>query len=82
MTQGDFRTAGVVAFFMLMSLVIESRSAQGAHAAIESLIRLTPTTARRLADDGKEEEVPAVELRTGDTVRVRPGDSVPGPLTC
>jgi len=77
MTQGDFRTAGVVAFFMLMSLVIESRSAQGAHAAIESLIRLTPTTARRLTADGKEEEIAAAELKNGDKVRVRPGESVP-----
>ncbi|MCX6996406.1 MAG: hypothetical protein NTV49_04820 [Kiritimatiellaeota bacterium] len=38
MAQGDFRTAGVVAFFMLISLVIETRSAEGAHAAIEKLI--------------------------------------------
>jgi Cd2+/Zn2+-exporting ATPase len=54
MSQGDFRTAGVVAFFMLLSLVIEARTAQGAHHAIESLIRLTPATARRIGPDGVE----------------------------
>ena len=77
MAQGDFRTAGVVAFFMLVSLMIESRTAQGAHAAIESLIRLTPTRALRLRKDGSEEDVPATELGVGDRIRVRPGDSVP-----
>lgn len=77
MSQGDFRTAGVVAFFMLLSLVIEARTAQGAHRAIESLIRLTPTTARRLNPQGVEEEVPAAQLRTGDRIRMRPGENVP-----
>ncbi len=77
MTQGDFRTAGVVAFFMLVSLVIESRSAQGAHEAIESLIRLTPTAARRIKDDGSEEELPAADLQPGNRIRIRPGENVP-----
>lgn len=77
MSQGDFRTAGVVAFFMLLSLVIEARTAQGAHRAIESLIRLTPATARRLRPDGAEEELPASQLQVGDRVRLRPGEQVP-----
>jgi Cd2+/Zn2+-exporting ATPase len=77
MSQGDFRTAGVVAFFMLLSLVIEARTAQGAHQAIESLIRLTPATARRIAPDGTEQEVPASALKTGDRIRLSPGESVP-----
>ena len=64
MSQGDFRTAGVVAFFMLLSLVIEARTAQGAHHAIESLIRLTPATARRIGPDGVEVELPASQLHT------------------
>ncbi|MBN1270129.1 MAG: cation-translocating P-type ATPase, partial [Kiritimatiellae bacterium] len=74
---GDFRTAGVIAFFMLVSLVIETRTAEGAHASIESLIRLTPTTARRLLPDGGEEEVQASALHAGDRVRILPGENVP-----
>ena len=77
MSQGDFRTAGVVAFFMLLSLVIEARTAQGAHHAIESLIRLTPATARRIGSDGVEIELPASQLHTGDRIRLRPGENVP-----
>src|SRR5215475_7611685 len=72
---GDYKTAGVVAFFMLMGEIIETRTAEGARASIESLIKLTPTKARRITAKG-EEEVPARELRVGDLIRVRPGDNV------
>jgi Zn2+/Cd2+-exporting ATPase len=77
MAQGDFRTAGVVAFFMLLSLVIESRTAQGAHAAIESLIRLTPGSANRVLPSGEEENVPVGALQPGERIRIRPGENVP-----
>jgi Cd2+/Zn2+-exporting ATPase len=73
---GEYKTAGVVAFFMLMGEIIESRTAEGARASIESLIKLTPTKARRIKGQA-EEEIPASELAVGDVIRVRPGDNVP-----
>jgi len=73
---GDYKTAGVVAFFMLMGEIIETRTAEGARASIESLIKLTPTKARRLKKDGGEEEIAASELAIGDVIRIRPGDNV------
>ena len=73
---GDYRTAGVVAFFMLVGNLVESRTALGARASIESLIRLAPTRARRIGADGAETEVLATELRPGDRIRVRPGDNI------
>lgn len=75
---GEYQTAGAVAFFMLLSTLIESRTAQGARASIESLVRITPTRACRLSADGKEEDVEAKDLKPGDRVRVRPGDNIPG----
>ncbi len=72
---GDYKTAGVVAFFMLMGEIIETRTAEGARASIESLIKLTPTKARRLTAQG-EEEVAAKDLAVGDVIRIRPGDNV------
>src|SRR5512137_161694 len=72
----DYKTAGVVAFFMLMGEIIETRTAEGARASIESLIKLTPTKARRLKADGSEEEVAASQLAIGDVIRIRPGDNV------
>ena len=73
---GDYKTAGIVAFFMLTGEIIETRTAQGARASIESLIKLTPTKARRLLKDGNEEEIAASQLAVGDVIRIRPGDNV------
>src|SRR5271155_1694231 len=72
----DYKTAGIVAFFMLTGEIIETRTAEGARNSIESLIRLTPTKARRILKDGNEEEVAASQLSVGDVIRIRPGDNV------
>ena len=73
---GDYQVAGVVAFFMLTGEIIETRTAEGARNSIESLIKLTPTKARRILKDGSEEEVAASQLTVGDVIRIRPGDNV------
>ncbi|MCW5551200.1 MAG: cadmium-translocating P-type ATPase [Verrucomicrobiae bacterium] len=73
---GDYKTAGVVAFFMLLGEIIETRTAEGARTSIESLIKLTPTKARRLKADKTEEEIAASQLAVGDIIRIRPGDNV------
>src|SRR5438045_2496238 len=44
----DYKTAGVVAFFMLLGEIIETNTAVRARDSIESLVKLTPTNARRL----------------------------------
>jgi Cd2+/Zn2+-exporting ATPase len=72
----EYQIAGVVAFFMLVSQLIETRTALGARAAIEGLIRLTPTKARLIVG-GQEEEVDVADLRAGQLVRCRPGDNIP-----
>jgi Cd2+/Zn2+-exporting ATPase len=72
---GGFQQAGVIAFFMLMGQIIETRTAEGARASIESLIKLTPPKARRVTKAG-EEEVETKLLAVGDVIRVRPGDNV------
>ena len=74
---GEYVTAGVVAFFMLLSELIETRTALGARASIESLIKLTPTKANLIDSDGQEIEVKVSNLKAGDIVRVRPGDNIP-----
>src|SRR5213080_3858343 len=73
---GGYQTAGIIAFFMLLGELIETRTAAGARASIESLIQLTPTKARRLTPTGDEEEVAAKDLAVGDVIRIRPGDNV------
>ena len=74
---GEYQEAGIIAFFMVISNLIETRTALGARASIESLLRLTPDKAHRLLPDGSEETVDAAKLSPGDMIRVRPGDNIP-----
>ena len=80
LSTGQYLESAAVAFFMIVSSLIEKRTAAGAEASIESLVRLAPTKASRLVEAGgqvDEEPVEATALRPGDTVRVRPGDTIP-----
>ena len=76
-TTEQYATAGTVAFIMLLGELMETRTALGARASIESLIKLTPTTANLVTEDGSEEEIDVSQLKPGDIVRIRPGDNVP-----
>ncbi len=73
---GEYPTAAIIAFFMVISQLIEYRSQLGARKNIESLLRLSPNKAFRL-DNGKEIEIECSDLKKGDLVRVRPGESIP-----
>ncbi|MDR0869051.1 MAG: cation-translocating P-type ATPase [Planctomycetota bacterium] len=73
---GAYQEAGLVAFFLMLAELLETRSALGARAAVEGLIRLTPKEAR-LVRDGREETLAVGRLKIGDRVRVRPGENIP-----
>ena len=77
LVKADFQTAGIIAFFLLVTIIIETRTASGAQRSIEELIKLTPNTASLVGEDGSEREVSAQELHVGDIIRVRPGDNFP-----
>ncbi len=72
----DFQTAGIISFFLLLTIIIESRTASGAQRSIEELIKLTPNTARKIVN-GSEVDVEALDLKIGDVIRVRPGENFP-----
>ena len=73
---GQYVEAGVVAFIMLLGELMETRTALGARASIESMIKLTPTVANLVDAKGKETEVKVGDLKPVDVIRVRPGDNV------
>jgi P-type Cu+ transporter len=56
---------------------LESLAGARAADALRALLNLSPQTARKLANDGSESELPVSELRAGDRVSLRPGDRVP-----
>ncbi|MCH2175314.1 MAG: cation-translocating P-type ATPase [Lentisphaeria bacterium] len=71
----SLQTAGATAFFMLLSLLVESHSAVGAKSSLEELLNLTPGKARKILD-GVEQAVDPEDLQAGDFIQVYPGETV------
>jgi Cu+-exporting ATPase len=72
-----FEAAAVIVSLTLMGQVLELRARSQTSAAIRALLGLAPKTARRLKDDGSEEDIPLAHVHVGDRLRVRPGEKVP-----
>ena len=68
-----FESAAVIVTLVLMGQVLELRARARTSGAIKALLGLAPKTARRLAADGSEADVPLDDVRPGDRLRVRPG---------
>ena len=73
----EFREAGIISFFLLITIIIETRTASGAQRSIEELLRLTPHDAHKKNEDGTYTDVEAAELAIGDIISVRPGENFP-----
>src|SRR3546814_8567523 len=72
-----YEAAGVVVTLVLLGQVLELRARAATGRAIRALLNLAPKTARRIRDDGSEEEVELDAVHGGDRLRVRPGEAVP-----
>lgn len=78
-----FEAAAVITVLVLLGQVLELRARERTSGAIKALLNLAPKTARRVRDDGSDEEVSLDLVSVGDRLRVRPGEKVPvdGELT-
>ena len=72
-----FEAAAVITVLVLLGQVLELRARESTSGAIRSLLDLTPKTARRVRDDGTDEEVQLDAVHVSDRLRVRPGEKVP-----
>lgn len=72
-----FEAAAVITVLVLLGQVLELRARSRTSAAIRALLNLAPKTARRLREDGTEEDVPLDLVKSGDRLRVRPGEGIP-----
>jgi Cu+-exporting ATPase len=72
-----FESAAMIVTLVLLGQVLELRARARTGAALRALMDLAPATARRLADDGTEQDVPLAEVRAGDRLRARPGERIP-----
>ena len=72
-----FEAASVIVSLTLLGQLLELKARSKTSAAIKALLGLAPKTARRLRDDGSEEDVELSQVHVGDRLRVRPGEKVP-----
>ena len=72
-----YEAAAVITVLVLLGQVLELRAREQTGSAIRALLNLAPKTARRLPEDGSEEEIPLDQVHVGNRLRVRPGEAVP-----
>jgi Cu+-exporting ATPase len=72
-----FEAAAVIVVLVLLGQVLELKARSRTGAAIRALLGLAPKAARRLHEDGTEEDVPLADVQVGDRLRVRPGEKIP-----
>jgi Cu+-exporting ATPase len=72
-----FEAAAVITTLVLLGQVLELKARSQTGAAIKALLGLAPKTARRICEDGSDEDVPLDQVQVGDRLRVRPGEKVP-----
>ena len=72
-----FEAAAVITVLVLLGQVLELGARERTSGAIKALLDLAPKTARRVRDDGADEEVTLDLIQVGDRLRVRPGEKVP-----
>nr|WP_157216172.1 heavy metal translocating P-type ATPase [Sphingomonas formosensis] len=74
---GYFEAAAVITVLVLLGQLLELSARERTSGALKALLGLAPRTARRIAADGGDEEVPVDTIAVGDRLRVRPGEAVP-----
>jgi Cu+-exporting ATPase len=72
-----FEAAAAITTLVLLGQVLELRARRATSGALRALLSLAPTVARRMREDGTEEDVPLAHVHPGDRLRVRPGEKVP-----
>ncbi len=72
-----FEAAAAITTLVLLGQVLELRARSQTGAAIKALLGLAPKTARRIREDGSDEDVLLEQVQVGDRLRVRPGEKVP-----
>jgi Cu+-exporting ATPase len=72
-----FEAAAVITVLVLVGQVLELRARASTSGAIRALVALAPKTARRVKDDGGDEDVPLDAVTAGNRLRVRPGEKIP-----
>jgi Cu+-exporting ATPase len=72
-----FESASVITTLVLLGQVLELRARSQTSSALRALFDLAPKMARFIGPDGSERDIPVREVKSGDLLRVRPGEKIP-----
>lgn len=72
-----FEAAALITVLVLLGQVLELRARSRTGEAIKALLSLAPKTARFIAPDGSQKDIPLENVKPGDRLRVRPGENIP-----
>lgn len=72
-----FEAAAVITVLVLLGQVLELKARSQTSSALKLLLGLTPKTARKVTDCGHEKDISLEQVKSGDTLRIRPGEKVP-----
>jgi len=73
---GELFAAGEIAFIMAIGGILEAKTVERAQKGLKNLLSLTPAVGRRISG-GREEMIPAEQIKPGDILRVLPGEAMP-----
>ena len=72
-----FESSAVIVTLVLLGQMLELKARSRTGQAIKSLLELSADTARRIEEDGEEQDVSLEKIEVGDRLRVRPGEKIP-----
>lgn len=72
-----FEASAVIIVFILLGRYLEEKAKEKTTSALKALMNLQPETANLVGDDGIDRKVPAGWIKTGDLLRVKPGERIP-----
>ncbi|PTL81795.1 heavy metal translocating P-type ATPase [Vitiosangium sp. GDMCC 1.1324] len=72
-----YEAAATIITLVLLGQVLELRARRATSGALRALLSLAPAVARRIHEDGREEDIPLEQVKVGELLRVRPGEKVP-----
>lgn len=72
-----FDTSAIIIALILTGKLLEEYVRGKASDSVRKLLALQPATARRIREDGSEEEIPLQSVQVGDLLLVKPGEKIP-----
>lgn len=72
-----FEATAVILTLVLFGQYLEARAHKKTNGAIKELLKLAPSEAVKVLENGEEIIIPIDDIKVGDLLRIKPGDKIP-----